>query len=158
MAESEKAVAKSGGTSIINSGARITNPKSPKAQAHAQRYYGLVWSMKTDVKRIAENTRYAADEIQRIKDFVFYEKHDLGGLVPEQFAPDFAMAQSWQRLIEGTPEHHDLTLLQHEGMECRLMESGMSQYDAHILVSKTHNYSKEVREFYAALEKRNNQK
>lgn len=147
-----------GADGIITSGARITDPESSEAQAHAQRYYGLVRSMTTDVEKIAKNTGYTAKEIQQIKDFVFYEKHDLGGLEPEQFAPDFAMSQSWQRLIEGTPEQHDLTLLQHESMERQLMETGMSQYDAHIETSKTYDYSKEVKEFYAALEKRKNRK
>lgn len=33
----------------------------------------------------------------------------------KRFVPDFYMAQSWQRLIEGNNiQHHDLLLLDHE--------------------------------------------
>ena len=32
----------------------------------------------------------------------------------ERFAPDPAIAQSWQRLAEGKPLPHDITLINHE--------------------------------------------
>ena len=53
------------------SGAR--NPHSKEARAHAERYYGLVRSMKTDVSRIAK----AEEDIRAIKYYIFMEKHDL---------------------------------------------------------------------------------
>jgi hypothetical protein len=140
------------------SGARITNPNGSAAQAHAERYYGLVRSMKTDVASIAKNTGFTESDIQRVKDFVFLEKHDLGGAEPQLFNPDFAMAQSWQRLIAGTPEPHDLTLLSHEILEKQLMDSGMTQDAAHIETSKKYNYSKEVPEYYASLKEHTNKK
>ena len=141
----------SGATQV--SGARITDPYSSRADAHADRYYGLVRNMKTDVARIAKNTGYPVEVIQQIKDFLFVEEHDLGELGIRCFYPDFAIAQSWQRLIAGTPETHDLTLLRHELMERQLMLSGMSQDDAHLLASRKYNYTKEVREFYGSISK-----
>lgn len=62
-------------------------------------------------------------------------------------------AQSWQRLIQGKTEPHDLTLLQHESYERELVESGMSQADAHVMATQKYNYAKEVNDYYAALEK-----
>ena len=146
------------GTIRAISGARITDTDSRAARAHAERYYGLVRSMSTDVAKIAENTGYPESVIQRIKNFIFVEEHDLGGPVLERFAPSFAMAQSWQRLISGNPKPHDLTLLRHELMEKELMDAGMSQDDAHIETSKVYNYAKESDEYYAALKEHKNRK
>ena len=138
------------------SGARITNIYSKRAIEHAERYYGLVRSMRTDVARIAENTGYDESLIQAIKDFVFYEKHDLGDGRIDRFDADFAMAQSWQRLILGKPETHDLTLLRHEAMERELMRNGLTQDEAHRRTSEKYNYDKEVNEFYASLKEHKN--
>ena len=138
------------------SGARITNIYSKRAIEHAERYYGLVRSMRTDVARIAENTGFETSLIQAIKDFVFYEKHDLGDGRIDRFDADFAMAQSWQRLILGKPETHDLTLLRHEAMERELMRNGLTQDEAHRRTSEKYNYDKEVNEFYASLKEHKN--
>ena len=135
-------------------GARITEPESSAAEAHANRYYGLVRSMTTDVTRISQNTGYSEDVIRRIKNFIFMDKHDLGGTEPCRFDPSFAMAQSWQRLIAGTPEPHDLTMLKHEIFESELMDAGMSQYDAHIEASKKYNYTKESDNYYGSFGQR----
>lgn len=140
------------------SGARITNTYSPAARAHAERYYGLVRSMKTDVARIAKNTGYPENVIQKIKNFIFLEKHDLGDLEPRRFDPSFAMAQSWQRLINGTQKPHDLTMLKHEVLEKELMDRGLSQDDAHIEASRQYNYAKESDDYYAALKEHKNRK
>lgn len=53
------------------SGAR--NPHSKEARAHAERYYGLVRSMKTDVSRIAKATGFAEEDIRAIKYYIFME-------------------------------------------------------------------------------------
>lgn len=149
---------KNNGTMKAINGARITNTYSSAARAHADRYYGLVREMKTDVARIAKNTGYSEEDIQRIKNFIFIEKHDLGDGEPRRFDSSFAMAQSWQRLINGTPEPHDLTLLKHEMLEKELMDAGMSQHDAHIETSKKYNYGKESDDYYATLKKHKNRK
>ena len=140
------------------SGGRITNQYSKAAREHAQKYYGLVRHMTTDVKRIAANTGFPEKEIARIKSFVFLEKHDLGQGKLQYFDPDFAMAQSWQRLINGTPEPHDITLLKHEIMENRLMHEGLTQEQAHKEASKKYNYPRESDEYYAALEEYHREK
>ena len=69
------------------------------------------------------------------------------------FAPDFAMGESWRRLILGKPEPHDITLIKHEIMESELMEQGYSQNEAHILASKKYNYGEETKKFYGKIEK-----
>jgi hypothetical protein len=133
------------------SGAR--NPYSDEAKEHAKRYYGLVRSMKTDVSRISHSTGFSEEEIQSVKNFIFMEKHDLGNGKLEYFEPDFMMAESWRRLIDGKPEPHDIVLLNHEIMEKRLMNQGYSQSDAHVITSQTYNYDKEAVKFYDKIKK-----
>lgn len=154
------ALAKKQNSAILKqiTGARITEPESEAANLHAARYYGLVRSMKTDVDKIAKNTGIDKEKIAQIKQFIFLDKHDLGGSEPAYFAPDFAMAQSWQRLISGTPEPHDLTLLKHEIMEKELMDAGLSQSEAHDITNQTYSYSGESDEFYAKIKEHKNKK
>lgn len=147
----EKVARSSKITSGAVSGAR--NPYGEKAEEHAKRYYGLVRSMKTDVSKISKVTGMDEKDIQGIKDFIFFEKHDLGGKELEHFEPDYMMAESWQRLVEGKPEAHDITMLKHEFLEKELIKNGMTQEQAHIEASMKYNYSKEAGEYYAKIEK-----
>ena len=125
-------------TSGVVSGA--LNPDSERADEHAQRYYAAVRKMKTDVLKIAQNTGFSSELVQFIKDFIFMEKHGLGDRT-DYFDPDYKMAESWQRLIDGKDiKPHDLTLLKHEQMERELMKQGYSQAEAHKITSKTYNY------------------
>lgn len=129
------------------------NPDSERADEHAQRYYAAVRKMKTDVPRIAQNTGFSSELVQSIKKFIFMEKHDLGDRI-DYFDPDYKMAESWQRLIDGKDiKPHDLTLLRHEKMERELMKQGYSQAEAHKITSKTYNYAKEAYEYYDSIEK-----
>lgn len=135
----------------VVSGAR--NPEGKAAKAHAEKYYGLVRSMTTDVEKIAKTTGFSREQIQDIKNYIFIDKHDLGGKEPERFSPDYMMAESWRRLSAGKPEPHDLTLLRHEIMEKKLMDAGYSQEEAHILTTGKYNYGKEAKEFYDKIKK-----
>lgn len=137
--------------SNIISGAR--NPYGKAAEEHAEKYYGLVRSMKTDVKKIAQVTGFSEKEIQSIKNYIFIDEHNLGGLEPERFSPDYMMAESWRRLQEGAPEPHDITMLHHEKMERELISNGITQQEAHIATSKIYNYDKEATEYYDKIKK-----
>lgn len=152
----QKQVDKSGGGGIMNLGAisGALNPFSKDAKKHAAQYYESVRHMNTDVARISENTGISEAEIAKIKKHVFLEKHDLGGDEPEYFYPNYEMAQSWQRLIDGKNiQKHDVTLLRHEAMERELMDKGYSQAEAHRLAEEKYNYSKESDEYYAETNK-----
>lgn len=147
-------VDKSAGNGIMKAGAisGALNPYDKRASEHAARYYESVRKMKTDVKNIAKHTGLHEEKIQEVKNFIFMEKHDLGGSEPEYFTPSYEMAQSWQRLIDGKDiKKHDLTLLHHEIMEKDLMNQGYSQDKAHILASEKYDYRKESDEYYAKI-------
>lgn len=129
------------------------NPFGRAANKHAEKYYGLIRSMTTDVQKIAKNTGYSEKEIQTIKNYLFIDIHDLGDAGEKRFDPDFMIAESWQRLMEGRQEAHDITLIKHEIYEKELIKSGLSQNDAHIQTSLLYNYAEEAKEYYAKIKK-----
>lgn len=133
------------------SGAR--NPEGKKAEEHAEMYYESVRKMKTDIIRIAKNTGFEETQIRDVKNYIFNDVHDLADNGVRRFFPDFAMAESWQRLINGNIEPHDLTLLKHELEEMKFVKMGKTQSEAHDLASIKYNYTQEVIEFYDKIKK-----
>lgn len=140
---------------IIKSGAisGARNPYGEAANEHAKKYYGLVRSMKTDVAKIAKTTGISEKQIQSIKDYLFVHVHDLGEQGIKRFDPDYMIAESWRRLIDGKPDIHDMTLLKHEILEKDLMSKGMTQDEAHTLATAKYNYAKEAGEYYGKIDK-----
>ncbi|WP_294407820.1 hypothetical protein [uncultured Ruminococcus sp.] len=125
--------------SVVISGA--LNPTSRKAEQHAIQYYESVRHMKTDTARISQATGIAKDKLDKIKEHVFIKEHDLiDGR--KRFDPDYDMAQSWQRLINGSFKEQDMVLLKHEYAELRYMEKGLTQSEAHIKASRKYDYAK----------------
>jgi len=138
-----KSVDKSGGSGIMNTGAisGALNPYSKAAEKHATQYYESVRHMKTDTLHISRSTGISQNKIDKIKNHVFISEHDLiDG--KRRFDPDYEMAQSWQRLINGNFREQDIVLLKHEYAELRYMEKGFSQYEAHLKASKKYNFAK----------------
>ena len=68
-------------------------------------------------------------------------------LISSLVIPDFDMAVSWQRLIEGKHIPPDIVMLQHELMEMSLIRKGLSQKEAHDITNKKHNYSNAIGEW-----------
>ena len=118
------------------------NPDSIEAEQHAFRYYGLVRSMKTDCKRIAANTGFREQDIQRVKNHIFYKEHELYDGEVSRFYPSYHMAQSWQRLIDGRDiQTRDIILLNHEFLESIIEAEGFNAQVAHTIAEKIYNYS-----------------
>jgi hypothetical protein len=119
----------------------ITDVK--RRSAHAKRYYEEVRKRTTDIETIAKNTGWDEAVIRKIKEHIFYTEHDLGFDAPVCFDPDYNMAVSWQRLIEGTAiQEEDLILLRHELLELTLMETEGLKYDeAHKKASEQFDYA-----------------
>lgn len=138
-------------TSETVSGAR--NPYSKKAEKHAISYYDSVRAMKNDVETISQNTGLKESAIREIKNYIFFDEHDIGNGQFERFAPDYMMAESWKRLIDGKQKPHDITLLKHELLEESLVKQGYTQSEAHLLASEKFNYSKEAKQFYDSITK-----
>ena len=78
------------------------------------------------------------------------DKHDLGGEKPSRFNPDYDIAVSWQRLIEGKGiKEMDTVLLKHELHELKLMAQGLDYRKAHDLTDLLYNYTKHVKDLDA---------
>lgn len=117
------------------------NPLSSKADEHATRYYESVRHMKTDTEKISKSTGISKDKLDKIKNHVFIAEHNLIDGV-RRFDPDYEMAQSWQRLIDGNINEQDMVLLKHEYAELRYMEKGLTQNEAHIKASHRYDFAK----------------
>jgi hypothetical protein len=82
-----------------------------------------------DVAAVADTAgRYgfSREDIQLIKDHVFYDEHLLDLYPPgemSRFDSSGRMAEAWQRLVSGDPHPSDLELLAHERYEAQYMKS-----------------------------------
>ena len=108
--------------------------------------------MKTDVSRIAKNTGFSGYDVNRVKNYLFMESHQLDDGY-RRFDPSFVIATSWQRLLQNKFEPHDITLLRHELLEMELVASGMEQRTAHNYAENKFNYGKESNEYYDRIKK-----
>lgn len=133
------------------------NKEDVSREKHAYSQYNAIKNRNAEheIEKIYNNLRGSQEydtvekqEIRRAFNHVFHKKHQLEngyGL----FDPDYDMAQSWTRLIDGKSVYsHDITLLYHEAYESKLMqEKNMNYEDAHLETQKYFNYTRDVKEF-----------
>ncbi len=117
------------------SGARYVAATTPEA-ADA---YAAIRANTEDVRSIAGNTNIHESVIALVKNHLFLSEHDIP-VGPNQvergnFTPDEHIADLWQGAEKGTLSEGDAdefrSLLSHEYVESRLMESGLPYRSAH---------------------------
>lgn len=121
------------------------DPNFELRNAHAKRYYEEVVNRDREqtLSRIASASGLSQDVVEVGFFHLFLERHDLmKGRT--YFAPDYKIAQSVQRLLDGRPEKHDLLLFAHEELGPRYMAEGMSYAAAHSKAYETYNYADAV--------------
>ena len=143
---------------ILISGARITDLNSAEADEFAEMYYEEIRHFSTDSKKIADNLGKEESDIRKIKAYLFEDDSLIDPDTGEsrQFDPDCAIAQSWQRLMNGKDiKLHDKTLIEHELLEMEIKQEnpGIDHVKAHELASEKYNYPKEALEYYGNLKK-----
>ena len=143
---------------ILISGARITDLNSAEADEFAEMYYEEIRHFSTDSKKIADNLGKEESDIRKIKAYLFEDDSLIDQDTGEsrQFDPDCAIAQSWQRLMNGKDiKLHDKTLIEHELLEMKIKQEnpGIDHVKAHELASEKYNYPKEALEYYGNLKK-----
>lgn len=143
---------------ILISGARITDLNSAEADEFAEMYYEEIRHFSTDSKKIADNLGKEESDIRKIKAYLFEDDSLIDPDTGEsrQFDPDCAIAQSWQRLMNGKDiKLHDKTLIEHELLEMKIKQEnpGIDHVKAHELASEKYNYPKEALEYYGNLKK-----
>jgi hypothetical protein len=136
-----------GDMDITGASGAIARSDYGRMKAHAERYYEEIRNRTTDVEAIANNTDFSVEDVDAVKRHIFIDEHDLGDEFPERFEPNYDMAVSWQRLIDGKNiQKMDLILLQHELHELRQMAQGVSFYVAHESAQSVYNYSEFVKQ------------
>ena len=143
---------------ILISGARITDLNSAEADEFAEMYYEEIRHFSTDSKKIADNLGKEESDIRKIKAYLFEDDSLIDPDTGEsrQFDADCAIAQSWQRLMNGKDiKLHDKTLIEHELLEMKIKQEnpGIDHVKAHELASEKYNYPKEALEYYGNLKK-----
>lgn len=141
-----KQIVKIADSDIIVSGARIIDPDGDEAEKFAKMYYDEIRSFSTDVRKISANLGKNEKEIMQIKAYLF----------ENDFDPDCAIAQSWQRLMIGKDiKPHDRTLIEHELLEMQIKQENpeIEHWKAHEIATQKYNYQKEAKEYYGNLEK-----
>lgn len=150
-------------TDIMVSGARITDPDSTTGEEFAKMYYEEIRKFSTDVQRIAINLGKDEDDIGKIKAYLFEDKslYDEDTDEYRRFAPDCAIAQSWQRLMIGKHiQPHDRTLIEHELYEMQLKEENpeLEHWKAHEMACRKYDYQREAADYYGNIKKYNKNK
>ena len=110
-------------------------------------YYTEIRSFSTDVGKIAKNIGANVEDIQKIKEYLFFN---------DDFIPDCAVAQSWQRLmLNKNIKKHDRTLIEHELYEMEIKKNNptIGHDKAHVLATEKYNYQAQVDEYYGNLKK-----
>jgi hypothetical protein len=118
------------------------DPNSKEASDHAKLYYDEIRNNHSDVKKIASFLNKSEEQILLVKNYLFNDLHVLDGKIA-RFDPEIHIAQSWQRLAfdQDNVLPHDMILIQHEMMELNLVNSGVSQSEAHNITNKQYNYT-----------------
>lgn len=109
-----------------------------------------------DCAKIANRTNFSIEQIMIVRDYIFENCHWRRDGRFRTFDPDYAMAESWGRLIEKNFAHiepHDVLMLQHELYEITILlqNPDYSVTTAHEIAEQEYNYSKASREYYAKI-------
>ena len=118
--------------------------------------YETFRNIKSDVPKIAASTGYSEQEIQRVKNHLFFNEYELAD-GKHKFYPDFYQAQSWDRLRKGEPIKIDFIMIEHELIEESLMRNGINYDDAHNTANETANYQQALEDLkYGQVKKKRN--
>ncbi|MCL2019020.1 MAG: hypothetical protein FWG70_04595 [Oscillospiraceae bacterium] len=127
---------------ITGASGAIPRKDIARMDEHAERFYGAIRKRTSDIEAIAKNTGLLPEDVKKIKQHIFINEYELGEDEPRKFDPNYDMAVSWQRLIDGKDiREMDIVLLKHELTEFKLMkEKSLPYEEAHKIASKQYNY------------------
>lgn len=112
-------------------------------EAHAKMIYATLRNSDRDIliRKISQNSGMSLKSVQKVLEHILDNKYNLDKGYGN-FDADFDMANSLQRLRDGSPLSHDILLLKHERLEYELMNRwGYRDYNiAHNITSKKYDY------------------
>lgn len=130
---------------------KTNDPYGAKRDKHAVMYYGELANRKPTyvAEKIAKNMGISAKAARNIYDHVFVKEHIFKSGEKKKFDPDYDMAESFRRILEGkNVKPHDIIMIKHEHLELNLIKKyNMAYEDAHELAEKKYNYSRALNEF-----------
>lgn len=114
--------------------------------SQAEKYYEKIRET-DDIKAISKSSGMSENDIEQIKNHVFYNKHKLYDGTVDKFDPDYDMAVAWKRLTEGIPEDRDILLLKHELLESQMeKEYNLTAAEAHKKATETYDWAGKIDE------------
>lgn len=129
----------------------IHDPYGKKRDKHAVSYYEEIRNRKPVyvINRIAKNANISKRSAKSIYEHIFINKHTFRDGEVKLFDPDYDMAESFRRILEGKNiKPHDIIMIKHENLELNLIKKYNLVYeDAHELTNKKYNYQNALDEF-----------
>ena len=126
------------------------DPGSIKRDKHAEMFYETRRNngINAFATKISANTGLRRKMIESIFNHVFINEYEFGNS-RHRFDPDYDMAESFRRLLEGKEiQEHDIILLKHEYLEFAIMKRlGYNHSKAHDLTMKKYNYHSELKKW-----------
>jgi hypothetical protein len=105
-----------------------------------------------DAERLDGSTGFLPEEIERIRQHIFFEEHPLsdydGGIVHQRYDASPDMAEAWLRARAGHPRTEDIKLLEHELAEARYYGThpGSTYEEAHRAANAVCNWQNQIPE------------
>lgn len=108
----------------------------------ADEQYEKIRALTDDIAIIAKNTGIPEGFIEKVKNHIFYDIHELRSGELRRFYADANMAAAWERLIDNNFLQNDLLLLQHEYAEA-VVTHGLNIQPglAHDIVDKIYDWN-----------------
>jgi hypothetical protein len=82
-------------------------------EVYAPQAYNAIRNQADDVSAIARNIGWSEENVQQVKNHLFYNKHQLDDRI-DLFDPNPDIADAWERLRRGEAISEDIDLLKHE--------------------------------------------
>ena len=112
----------------------------------ADQIYDSIRECNTDISDIAENVGFKVENIKKLKDYVFYDKHRFEPYAPDELEeykrldPDFQQALAWKRLEAGIHNERDIVWLKHEYRErCYELKHDAAYKESHEQAQKRYD-------------------
>ena len=101
-----------------------------------------------NTQKIATISGFSIEEIQQIKNHVFFDEHILYS-GKDKFFPDYNMAVAFKRLENGIPEERDILLLKHELFESQCEKKyNLTASEAHAMATEKYDWNGLIEELF----------
>lgn len=128
----------------------VSDSNPDNMDMNADLYYCEIRGNAINTGVVCKRTGFSIKDILTFINYVFMPVYTYINMEWCRIIPDFAIAQSWQRLSDETMEikAQDITLVNHILLKKSLEDKGYSVSEAHLEANRVYNYRKELEAFY----------